>query len=568
MVGKDYEQGGIIKHGALMINAVSNSKVPHLGVIIGGSYGAANYAMSGRGYDPRFMFSLAQRAVVGDGPGAARGRARRSSPARAAEAPRAGARRGAPTRRCARRSRRRSRPSRPRWRTPARGYDDAIIDPRDTRTVLGLALSRRPQRPTSGAPTASASSGCRCSASSSPTAGRSRAASSRTCRRLGHRAPPPSSPTPDADAPFVREADVAVALGGTTRAAYLRRRRGHRRRAARRRRRRPPGLRLPGRERRLRARGARRRADLDRPVAGGDRGDGLEDRGPRRGWRPPASRSCPARTTRGRATRRLPAAGQGQRGRRRQGHAARRARRGPRGRRRGRARARPARAFGDDTVFLERYAAAARATSRSRSSATRTAASSRCHERDCSVQRRHQKVIEEAPSPAVDADAARAHERRRRSPPARRSATSAPAPSSSCSTEDGEFFFLEVNTRLQVEHPVTELVTGLDLVELQLRVAEGEPRPATPPPHRRPRDRGAPVRRGPGQRLPAGDRARSSRFRDPATASASTPASRTAARSSPLLRPDDRQGHRARRARARRPRAASPTRSPAPSCTA
>jgi acyl-CoA carboxylase subunit beta len=57
MVGKDYEQGGIIKHGALMINAVANSKVPHLGVMVGGSYGAANYAMSGRAYDPRFMFA-------------------------------------------------------------------------------------------------------------------------------------------------------------------------------------------------------------------------------------------------------------------------------------------------------------------------------------------------------------------------------------------------------------------------------------------------------------------------------------------------------------------------------
>src|SRR5690606_17950131 len=57
MVGREYEQGGIIKHGALFINAVSNSTVPHLGVVVGASYGAANYAMSGRAYGPRFLFA-------------------------------------------------------------------------------------------------------------------------------------------------------------------------------------------------------------------------------------------------------------------------------------------------------------------------------------------------------------------------------------------------------------------------------------------------------------------------------------------------------------------------------
>jgi len=56
MVGAGYEQGGIIKHGSMMINAVSNSAVPHVTLQVGGSYGAGNYAMAGRPYDPRFLF--------------------------------------------------------------------------------------------------------------------------------------------------------------------------------------------------------------------------------------------------------------------------------------------------------------------------------------------------------------------------------------------------------------------------------------------------------------------------------------------------------------------------------
>jgi len=130
-------------------------------------------------------------------------------------------------------------------------------------------------------------------------------------------------------------------------------------------------------------------------------------------------------------------------------------------------------AFGDATVFLERYITGARHVE------IQVLADSHgglvhCFERECSVQRRHQKIIEECPSPAVDAGL------RDRMGAAALAAAKAVGYLSAGTVEfvlepSGDFWFLEVNTRLQVEHPVTEAVTGVDLVREQLLVAQGLP---------------------------------------------------------------------------------------------
>ena len=149
MVGKEYEQSGIIKHGAMMINAVSNSKVPHISVLMGASYGAGHYGMCGRAYDPRFLFAWpsAKSAVMGPTQlaGVLSIVARQSAASRGLEY---------------------SEENDAAMRAMVEGqieaeslpmflsgmlYDDGIIDPRDTRTVLGLSLSVIHNGPVKGA---------------------------------------------------------------------------------------------------------------------------------------------------------------------------------------------------------------------------------------------------------------------------------------------------------------------------------------------------------------------------------------------------------------------------------
>jgi acetyl-CoA carboxylase, biotin carboxylase subunit len=141
------------------------------------------------------------------------------------------------------------------------------------------------------------------------------------------------------------------------------------------------------------------------------------------------------------------------------------------------ARSEAERAFGDDEVYIEKYIVNPRHIEM-QVLADEYGNTVWLGERECSIQRRHQKVMEEAPSPIVDAEM-----RQRMGEIAVRVAKAANYTNAGTieflCDQNKNFYFLEMNTRLQVEHPVTELITGIDLVHLQIRIAAGERLPFT-----------------------------------------------------------------------------------------
>ncbi len=149
MVGREYERGGIIRHGSQMINALSNSKVPHLTVILGASYGAGNYGMAGRAFDTRFVFLWPTARIAIMGPRQMAGvmaMVRQNRAARNNEPldlHREEKLSGAVERYAENQSLA--------LYATGRVSDDGIIDPRDTRTVLALALSACHSAPVEGA---------------------------------------------------------------------------------------------------------------------------------------------------------------------------------------------------------------------------------------------------------------------------------------------------------------------------------------------------------------------------------------------------------------------------------
>ena len=489
MVGKAYEEAGMIKHGSKMIQAVTSATVPQITIYCGASFGAGNYGMCGRGFHPRFCFSWpnAKTAVMG-------GEQAAETMAIVTEA--AAARRGKPIEKDKLDAMKAQiigvfDGQMDVFSTSARVLDDGVIDPRDTRERAGRGAGDLPRGGGADAAAHAVLGGA--------------AMSGEVMQR-----------TPFHKILIANRGEIALRIMRTARAPGLRRGRGlfrrrprcaacargrpggadrrgaagailsahrgdHRSRQSERRRRGASGLWLPRRERGFRAGLPRCRAGLHRAVAGGDRGDGqqgrrqghhaggrralrarLSGRGPerrRRCWRRPSKLGFPVMIK--------AVAGGGGRGMRLV-----RMRRRFRTRCAARDRRRKARSA-TPSVILERAIVDPRHIE-IQVFGDRHGNAIHLGERDCSVQRRHQKLIEEAPSPAVSP------ELRARMGAVAVAAVKAIRYEGAGTLEflldqSGEFYFMEMNTRLQVEHPVTEAITGLDLVELQLRVASGEP---------------------------------------------------------------------------------------------